>query len=113
MRTESRMGGGRSGDGRRGGKPGPGGRGPKRNFSGGGEPRDFRPRRKMNRFYTIFPQGATSVDYKDTDRLFKFLTEKGKIVPRRTTGLTAKQQRALVRAIKRARHAGLIGFQKD
>jgi small subunit ribosomal protein S18 len=67
----------------------------------------------MNRFFTIFPQATKVVDYKDTERLSKFLTEKGKIIPRRITGLNAKQQRTLVRAIKRARHAGLLAFQKE
>lgn len=68
-------------------------------------------RKKQNRFHIVFPQGEAEVNYKDTDKLSKFLTEKGKIIPRRITGLTAKQQRVLARAIKRARHAGLIAFQ--
>ena len=53
------------------------------------------------------------VDYKDPDRLKKFLTEKGKIMPRRITGNCAKHQRLLSRAIKRARHAALVAFQTD
>jgi small subunit ribosomal protein S18 len=64
----------------------------------------------MNRFYSVFPEKTRAVDFKDIDRLSKFLTEKGKIMPRRITGLTSKQQRLLARAIKRARHSGLIGF---
>jgi small subunit ribosomal protein S18 len=55
---------------------------------------------------------ATHVDYKERDRLTKFLTEKGKIIPRRTTGNCAKHQRMLKRAIKRARHAAVIAFQE-
>lgn len=70
-------------------------------------------RRKVNRFYQIFSEKTTVLDYKDVDRLSKFLTEKGKIVPRRITGLTAKQQRMLARAIKQARHAGLLPFQTE
>ena len=70
-------------------------------------------RKKINRFYTIFPEKTGQVDYKDTERLTRFLTEKGKIVPRRITGLTAKQQRILGRAIKKARHAGFLPFQAD
>lgn len=70
-------------------------------------------RKKQNRFHIIFPQGESEVDYKDIDKLSKFLTEKGKIIPRRITGLTAKQQRILAGAIKRARHAGLVAFQID
>jgi small subunit ribosomal protein S18 len=70
-------------------------------------------RRRINRFYGVFAEGAHAVDYKDTERLSKFLTEKGKIIPRRMTGLTAKQQRILARAIKRSRQAGLLPFQAD
>ncbi|MCB9799329.1 MAG: 30S ribosomal protein S18 [Candidatus Omnitrophica bacterium] len=53
------------------------------------------------------------IDYKDRDRLVRYLTEKGKIIPRRTTGNCAKCQRVLVRAIKRARHAGVLAFQVE
>ncbi|MFA6599771.1 MAG: 30S ribosomal protein S18 [Candidatus Omnitrophota bacterium] len=70
-------------------------------------------RRKINRFYSIFAEGPAAVDPKDTERLSKFLTEKAKIIPRRMTGLTAKQQRLLARAIKRSRQAGLLPFQLD
>ena len=50
------------------------------------------------------------IDYKDTDMLKKFLTEGGKILPRRLTGLTAKQQRQITLAIKRARHLALLPY---
>lgn len=73
----------------------------------------FRLRKKPNRYYLVFPDKNAGVDFKDTEKLTKFLTEKGKIIPRRITGLTSKQQRVLARAIKRARHAGLIAFQAD
>ena len=53
------------------------------------------------------------LDYKDMERLRRFLTEKGKIVPRRITGNCAKHQRMLARAIKRARHSAFIAFQID
>lgn len=43
------------------------------------------------------------IDYKDVDLLRKFISDQGKILPRRVTGLTAKQQRQITRAIKRAR----------
>lgn len=49
-------------------------------------------------------------DYKDPQRLKFFLTERGKIVPRRISGLTARQQRALTLAIKRARVLGLLPY---
>ncbi|MBE9040969.1 30S ribosomal protein S18 [Oscillatoriales cyanobacterium LEGE 11467] len=50
------------------------------------------------------------IDYKDVDLLRKFITERGKILPRRITGLTARQQRDLTRAIKRARILALLPF---
>ena len=48
------------------------------------------------------------IDYKDVDLLKKFITERGKILPRRLTGLTAKQQRDLTNAVKRARIVALL-----
>lgn len=50
------------------------------------------------------------IDYKDVDLLRRFITERGKILPRRITGLTAKQQRELTTAIKRARILALVPF---
>jgi small subunit ribosomal protein S18 len=50
------------------------------------------------------------IDYKDVELLRKFITERGKILPRRITGLTAKQQRDLTMAIKRARILALLPF---
>ena len=50
------------------------------------------------------------IDYKDVDLLKKFITDRGKILPRRLTGLTAKQQRDLTTAVKRARIAALLPF---
>lgn len=50
------------------------------------------------------------IDYKDVDLLRKFITERGKILPRRITGLTAKQQRQLTIAIKQARTVALLPF---
>ncbi|NOK57602.1 MAG: 30S ribosomal protein S18 [Chloroflexi bacterium AL-W] len=49
-------------------------------------------------------------DYKDIKRLERFVTAQGKILPRRRTGLTAKMQRRLTVAIKRARHMSLLPF---
>ena len=53
-----------------------------------------------------------TVDYKDVRRLQRFLTERGKILPRRATGLTAKQQRQVARAIKLARQVALLPYLK-
>ncbi len=49
-------------------------------------------------------------DYKDPSRLKRFLTERGKVLPRRITGLSAKQQRSVSLAIKRARHLALLPY---
>lgn len=49
-------------------------------------------------------------DYKDPQTLRHFITERGKVVPRRISGLTAKQQRALTQAIKRARMIALLPY---
>ncbi|NMG09423.1 30S ribosomal protein S18 [Brasilonema sp. UFV-L1] len=51
-----------------------------------------------------------AIDYKDVDLLRKFITERGKILPRRITGLTSQQQRELTFAIKRARILALLPF---
>jgi small subunit ribosomal protein S18 len=50
------------------------------------------------------------IDYKDIDLLGLFLTEQGKILPRRATGVTVQQQRRLTKAIKRARILSLLPF---
>jgi small subunit ribosomal protein S18 len=50
------------------------------------------------------------IDYKDVELLSKFLTEQGKILPRRMTGLTTKQQARLTKAVKRARMLSLLPF---
>ena len=53
------------------------------------------------------------VDYKEVEKLKKYVTERGKIVPRRVTGTCAKHQRQLTRAIKRARIIALLPFTSD
>ena len=50
------------------------------------------------------------VDYKDVDLLKRFISERGKILPRRVTGTSAKNQRKVASAIKRARIMGLLPF---
>ena len=54
-----------------------------------------------------------TVDYKDFNRLKKFITERGKILPRRITGNCAKHQRQLTVAIKRARNIALLPFTAE
>lgn len=54
--------------------------------------------------------GIKDIDYKDTNTLNKFITERGKILPRRVTGVSAYHQRKLAAAIKRSRHMALLAF---
>lgn len=54
--------------------------------------------------------GIDTVDYKDVGRLRRYLTERGKILPRRITGNCARHQRQMTRAIKRARIMALLPF---
>lgn len=56
------------------------------------------------------PDNQLIFDYKNLQTLKKFITEQGKIQPRRVTKLTAKQQRALTRAVKQARILALLPF---
>lgn len=53
---------------------------------------------------------APEIDYKDVKTLQRFISERGKIVPSRITAVSAKKQRPLARAIKRARQIGLIPY---
>ncbi len=53
------------------------------------------------------------VDYKDVDLLKRFLNEQGMLMPQRVSGVTAKFQRQLTRAVKRARHLALLPFAAD
>ncbi|MDR0598857.1 MAG: 30S ribosomal protein S18 [Treponema sp.] len=63
-------------------------------------------KKKVCRFCTQ----KLKIDYKDADTLRKFVTERGKILPRRITGTCAKHQRALAAAVKRARIIALLPF---
>ncbi len=71
-------------------------------MSGGG----FRVRRKKFRFSA----GDASIDYKDLNTLKGYITESGKMVPSRITGASAKFQRQLSAAIKRARYLSLLPY---
>jgi len=55
----------------------------------------------------------TPIDYKDVARIKRFITENGKILPRRQTGTCAKHQREIANAIKRARYMALIPYTGD
>ena len=68
------------------------------------------PRRKVCAFCI---DKAQTIDYKDVAKLRKYITEKGKILPRRMTCVCAQHQRALASAIKRARIADLLPFKGE
>lgn len=57
-----------------------------------------------------FNEGGSEIDYKDIELLKDYITETGKIVPSRITGISAKQQRELTTAIKRARIVALLPY---
>ncbi|HEY8444237.1 MAG TPA: 30S ribosomal protein S18 [Clostridia bacterium] len=61
----------------------------------------------------VFCAEKLNIDYKDVNQLKKFITEKGKILPKRTTGTCAKHQRRLALAIKRAREMALLPYKAD
>lgn len=67
-----------------------------------------RPRRRKMCYFTA--NGITHIDYKDVDLLRRFISDAGKILPRRVTGTSAKYQRKLTIAIKRARTVALLPF---
>ncbi|MCP4753464.1 MAG: 30S ribosomal protein S18 [Proteobacteria bacterium] len=56
--------------------------------------------------------GIEEIDYKDVELLKLFITEKGKIIPRRISGLSARSQKMLTRAIKQARNTALLSFSE-
>lgn len=70
-------------------------------------PRTQRPHSRRTRECEFTSLGIEP-DYKDVKRLQKYVTPQGKILPRRRTGVTAKMQRRLAIAIKRARHLALL-----
>lgn len=70
---------------------------------------------KVRRKRTCYFQenGIIYIDFKDERLLRRFLTEQGKIIPRHTSGTSAKYQRQLAIAIKRARHLALLPYVAD
>ena len=61
----------------------------------------------------VFCGKESTIDYKDVNKLKRYVSERGKILPRRITGNCAKHQRALTVAIKRARHVALMPYTMD
>jgi small subunit ribosomal protein S18 len=83
--------------------PGPSGRRSK----GRGGPRKFVHKPKI---CTFCVEKSARIDYKQVDLLRRYVTERGKIRPRRQTGMCAKHQRSMATAIKRARHLALLPY---
>ena len=69
--------------------------------------------RKKRKTCSFCADHVESIDYKDAAKLKRYLTEAGKIIPRRVTGNCAKHQRQLTTAIKRARIIALLPFTTD
>ena len=81
-----------------------------RNDRRGGRPRGRRPRKKV----CDFCAGKVAyIAFKDVSRLRRYITERGKITPRRMSGTCAKHQRQLAQAIKRARAIALLPYTAD
>jgi small subunit ribosomal protein S18 len=72
--------------------------------------RPFMRRRKVCPFSG---ENAPAIDYKDPKLLLRYMSERGKIVPSRITAVSAKKQRELARAIKRARQLALLPYVVD
>ncbi len=72
--------------------------------------RNRRPRKKVCAFCA---DKVDHIDYKDVIKLRKYITERGKILPRRISGNCAKHQRRVTESIKRARHIALLPYSAD
>ena len=69
--------------------------------------------RKRKKVCNFCVDKATSIDFKDSAKLRRYISERGKILPRRTTGTCAAHQRQLTIAIKRARMIALLPYVAD
>ncbi len=78
------------------------------------QPKPARPVARRHRKVCAFcVDKIDQIDYKDTARLRKCISERAKILPRRITGTCAKHQRQLTVAVKRARHVALLPYVSD
>ena len=75
--------------------------------------RPVRPMRKRKKICIFCADKVDYIDYKDTAKLRKFISERGKILPRRISGTCAKHQRDVNTAIKRARQVALLPYICD
>jgi small subunit ribosomal protein S18 len=75
--------------------------------------RDREPRAPKKKFCKLCLEKVPHVDYKDDKRLTRFVTDRGKIVPRRISGTCARHQKQITLAVKRARVLALLPFSSD
>jgi small subunit ribosomal protein S18 len=78
--------------------------------AGGGRQPGRRPFFRRRKTCPFSGANAPKIDYKDVKLLQRFISERGKIVPSRITAVSAKKQRLLAQAIKRARYLGLLPY---
>lgn len=69
--------------------------------------------RRKKKVCAICVDKINAIDYKDVSKLRRFISERGKILPRRVTGSCSRHQRGITSAIKRARHIALIPYTQD
>ena len=76
---------------------------------------DYNPkfRKQRKKVCVLCSDKNFELDYKNADQLKKFVNDKGKILPRRTTGACAKHQRDITLAVKRARHIAILPYAQD
>ena len=72
-----------------------------------------RPMRRRKKVCVFCGDKNNTIDFKDVNKLKRYVSERGKILPRRITGNCAKHQRALTVAVKRARHVALMPYVQD
>ena len=76
-------------------------------------PMKRRPIRRRKKVCVFCADKNSVIDYKDANKLKRYVSERGKILPRRISGTCAKHQRALTVAIKRARHVAIMPYVVD
>ena len=84
----------------------------KNKFKSRKEEKSNSPFENKKKFCPFSQPGSPVIDYKDIRLLSRYITEKGKIVPSRITGVSSKKQKELAKAIKRARFLSLISYTK-
>jgi small subunit ribosomal protein S18 len=72
-----------------------------------------KPKRSSRKVCAFCAERIEHIDYKEVGRLRRYISERGKILPRRVTGTCAKHQRPLTEALKRARSIALLPFTTD